>query len=480
MPERSPLAFLNRPWSLAARLMAWYAGATVAVALAAAAILYLGLSQELRQGTDDLLLERIQVLRGLLQKGTVGQYELMWEVESEWEWSEHHDIFLRILDRKRAVVLQTPRMAALVPAELFPSPADLEAPLRGRRIGGPSGGLFQVMAAEATGPGPHDRWVIQAAFDLGSEGNVLGRFKLLLALVVGAAVLVSLVLGFRITRSGLRPLAEIVDTTRRIRSSTLSERIHLPNLPPELASLADNFNDMLSRLEESFDRLSRFSADIAHELRTPLNNLRGEAEVALGKPRTPEEYRDVLVSGLEEYSNLSRTIDRLLFIAQAERSTAPVQRERVDVCAELRGVVEFYEPVLAEKSLNLQVLCGDGSLWLEADRELFRRALGNLVANALAFTRGGGSVALDAEQRNGTVRVQVRDTGIGIAPEHLPHVLDRFYRVERTRTKHSGGTGLGLSIVKAVMDLHGGYVEIASQPGSGTHVTLVFPCTTKS
>lgn len=475
-----PVVLPHRPLSLAGRLVAWYACVTVALAIAASLILYESLARDLRQATDNLLLERIQVLRALLREGPFAQSELKWEVvESEWEWLEHHQILLRILDGRRNVVLETRQLASLLPVGLFPAPAGREAPLRGLRIDSPSGRAFQAMAAEVPGPGGDARWVIQVAFDLANEGNVLRDFKLQLALVVGGAVFASLGLVYHITRNGLRPLAEIVEKTRRIRSCTLSERIHLPNLPPELTSLENNFNDMLGRLEESFARLSRFSADIAHELRTPLNNLRGEAEVALSRPRTPEEHCDILVSSLEEYAGLARTVERLLFIAQAEQSTA-IQWERVDVCAELRGVVDFYEPALAEKRLDLQVSCGDGSLLLDADRELFRRAVGNLVANALAFTQGGGSIALDAEQRNGTIRVQVRDTGIGIAPEHLPHVFDRLYRVKRTRARGSGGVGLGLSIVKAVMDLHGGSVEIASDLGTGTSVTLVFPNLTKS
>lgn len=457
--------------------MTWYACATVALAIAASLILYQGLSRELRQATDNQLLERIELLRALLQKETFAHGELKWEVESEWEWLEHHEIFLRILDGRRNVFLETKGLAPLLPVGLFPAPAGREAPLRSLRIDSPSGRVFQAMAAEV--PGPGGGWVIQAAFDLANEGRVLREFKLLLAFVVGGAMFASLGFGYQITRNGLRPLAEIVETTRRIRSSTLSERIHLPNLPPELASLEDNFNDMLGRLEESFARLSRFSADIAHELRTPLNNLRGEAEVALSRPRTPEEHRDILVSSLEEYAGLARTVERLLFIAQAEQST-PIQREQVDVCAELKGVVDFYEPALTEKRLDLHVSGCVGSLCLDADRELFRRAVSNLVENALAFTQDGGSIGLGVEQRNGTIRVQVRDTGIGIAPEHLPYVFDRLYRVQRTRTKGSGGVGLGLSIVKAVMDLHGGSVEIASDLGTGTSVTLVFPNLTKS
>ncbi len=446
--------------------------------VATAAILYLGVSTELRHATDHLLLGRIQVLRALLRKGVAARYELKWETQSEWEWVEHHDIYLRILDRNRKVMLETPQMASRVPAGLFPAPSGREEAPQGQRVLGPSGIRYQVLAVEALGPTADDRCVIQAAFDLQSERQVLGNFRNLLAVVLSAAALGVLVLGYRITRSGLRPLADIVATTVRIRSSTLSERIHAQNLPPELASLAENFNEMLSRLEESFARLSRFSADIAHELRTPLSNLRGEAEVALGRPRSPEEYREVLVSALEEYAHLSRTIDRLLFIAQAERATIPLRRERLDVCAELRGVADFYEPALAEKQLTLEVSCGQGSLWLEADRELFRSAVGNLVANALSFTPGGGGVVLLAEQRDGAVRVQVLDTGIGIAPEHLPHVLDRFYRADQTRTKGASGSGLGLSIVKSVMDLHGGTVEIDSKPGAGTAATLIFPSRT--
>jgi two-component system, OmpR family, heavy metal sensor histidine kinase CusS len=466
--------------SLAGRLMLWYGLTAVALALTAAVIIYWGLSRELRQGADSLLLERVQVLRALLREGTTAaQHELRWEVESEWEWLEHHQIFLRILDPNQNVVVETRQLAPQLPAGVFPAAAGPEMPLRGRRIAGPFGGKFQVMSAEAAGPRGDGVFVIQAAFDLRTEGQVLDRFRLLLAIVVGGCALLSLVFGYQITRRGLRPVAEIVGTTRRIGGSTLSERIRLEHLPPELASLADSFNAMLERLDISFARLSRFSADVAHELRTPLNNLRGEAEVALSRPRTPEEYRNVLASSLEECGSLAKTIDRLLFIAQAERSEAPILREQIGVYAELRSLADYYEPALAEKGLELRVECEE-SLSLEADRELFRRAVGNLVANALAFTPRGGTISLCGERRDGTIRVQVRDTGIGIPAEHLPHVLDRFYRVESTRSKRAGGTGLGLSIVKAVMDIHGGRVDIASQPGAGTTATLIFPSLTKS
>jgi len=330
------------------------------------------------------------------------------------------------------------------------------------------------MTAAATGTRPSDRWIIQAAFDIQQEEALLNTYRHLLVIVLVVTALVSLGFARHITRTAMRPLAEIVQKTRRIQSSTLSERIHLPHLPAELASLADNFNSMLERLDESFVRLSRFSADIAHELRNPVNILRGEAEVALRKPRSAAEYRDVLVSSLEEYSQLSRIVDALLFIAQAETPGIQICRETIDVATEFRNISEFYEPIASEKRVTLAVGL-DGELRMNVDPVLFRRAVGNLVSNAVAHTPSGETVVISAVQDDSATRVEVADTGIGIAPEHLPHVFDRFYRVERARVRGPGCVGLGLSIVKVIMDLHQGSAEIASEPGRGTRVILVFP-----
>src|SRR6266851_522390 len=173
-----------------------------------------------------------------------------------------------------------------------------------------------------------------------------------------------------------------------------------------------------------------------------------------------------LVSSLEEYSQLSRIVDSLLFIAQAETSGTHICRETIDVAAELRGISEFYEPIAAEKLVTVTVRL-DGELRTEVDRVLFRRAVGNLVSNAVAHTPSDGTVALTAVQDDSVTRVEVADTGIGITAEHLPHVFDRFYRVERARVRDPGCVGLGLSIVKVIMDLHEGSAEVASEPGAG-------------
>jgi two-component system heavy metal sensor histidine kinase CusS len=232
---------------------------------------------------------------------------------------------------------------------------------------------------------------------------------------------------------------------------------------------------MLDRLQESFERISRFSADIAHDLRTPVNNIRGEAEVALARARTVDEYRDVLESCLEEAVRLSDLIGNLLFLARAESPLAHLHRERVNVNELLGGVREYYEASAANGAISLTTQVDTTPVIAELDRTLVQRAVGNLVSNALAHTPPGGSVVLATTVEAGTIRIEVSDTGVGIPPEALPRVFDRFFRVDESRSQASGGTGLGLAIVQSIALLHGGNAEIASQPGQGTRVTLCIP-----
>jgi two-component system heavy metal sensor histidine kinase CusS len=264
-------------------------------------------------------------------------------------------------------------------------------------------------------------------------------------------------------------------TARHISSTNLRERLQPEGYPFELAALAGTFNQMLDRLEESFERISRFSADIAHDLRTPVNNIRGEAEVALARTRSAEDYRDVIESCLEEAVRLSDLIGDLLFLARAESPLTHLRRENVDVGELLGRVREYYEASAADGGVSLTTRAGGGAVIAEMDRALLQRAVGNLVSNSLANTPPGGSVILGMTADSSTIRIEIADTGIGIPAEALPRVFDRFFRVDSSRSKVSGGTGLGLAIVKSIAELHGGHVEIASEPGHGTRVTLHIP-----
>jgi two-component system heavy metal sensor histidine kinase CusS len=336
-----------------------------------------------------------------------------------------------------------------------------------------------VCSAWATSAGAGDaaqgkpqRFIYTVALDTSTEQGVLHdyRNKLLLVLIGGSVI--SAFIGTFVARRGIRPIEEISAAAHRITANALAERVGSMAWPRELAGLATEFDAMLQRLEDSFRRLSQFSADIAHELRTPINNLMGEAEVALSRERTSGEYAKVIASSLEECHRLAELIDSLLFLARAENADLSLQKSWFQIADELANLLSYHELAAAELGVALG-FSGDAMLF--ADITLFRRAISNVVANALRHTASGGNVSVEVHPERDAVKILTRDNGTGIPAEHLPRLFDRFYRVDASRNTAMAGTGLGLAIVKTIMDLHGGSVTIQSELGKGTLVTLVFP-----
>ena len=464
------------PWSLAARLSVWYALSAFALVLASSAMLYWALTGSLNREDDEFLADKVRVLTKLLRERPRDAPELRWEVEEEWAPRQYAQTFVRILDDRGRTLVSTSGMDRRLPPAAFPAPTPAGAETgAGLDLRAAEGEPFRGMSAEAgAGPNGAARRVVQVAVDNLAEEALLATYRRRVWLVLGVALAACSLTGFEIARRGIRPVREIAAAARRVSTATLHGRVDPARYPAELRSLAQTLNGMLDRLEESFSRLSRFSADIAHELRTPLNILRGEAEVALGQSRSADEYRDVLGSCLEECSHLSRLVESLLFLARAEDPRAQVRAERVDVPAELAKLREFYGAAANEAGVRLALRPGP-PLAAEVDRTLFQWAVANLIANALAHTPAGGTVELSADPEDGAFRVEVADTGGGIPPGHLPHVFDRFHRVDDARSKQAGGVGLGLAIVRSIMSLHDGTVHIDSDPARGTRATLRFP-----
>ncbi len=463
---------------MVARLTIWYASSAFVLILISTIALYAALVSNLDREDADFAADIVNIVRAYLRDRPHDVIGLKQTVEWEWAHREYARIYVRVLDAKGHVTVETPQMSKVLAANLFPAPVAVNAEARhGVEISTPGLESYRAVSAlPSVGNDRSDTRVIQVALDQAHEVGLLSEYRRRLWAVLSAALVVCTAAGYAIARRGVRPIEEIAETARRVRSSTLDSRIHTAGLPTELSSLAETFNTMLAGLEDSFGRLSRFSADIAHELRTPVNNLRGEAEVALRQTRSADEYRHVLESLLEETVRLSRMIDSLLFVARAESPETQISRERLNVARELRLIREFYEAPAAEAGVDLTV-DADEDLWASLDRTLWQRAIGNLVANALDHTPQGGRTTLTASQEAGQLRVAVADTGCGIPPEHLPHVFDRFYRVDPSRSARSGRLGLGLALVKSIVALHGGSVDIASTPGHGTTVTLRIPRT---
>jgi two-component system heavy metal sensor histidine kinase CusS len=443
--------------------------------LLATASLYLVLRTELDRSTELFLADKLHVLRTMLRERPDDEDALREEIELESAARRYQRFYIRLVDEHGSPIMTTPLMAEQLDL------AELANRTRGRfersiAMAGRHGQPFRVTsAAVAVGTPPTHSDTVQIAIDVSQEEELLARYRLWFrGILIATSVLFPLA-GYRIARHGIRPVEEIAATARRITSTNLRERIASEGYPLELASLAGTFNEMLERLEESFDRISRFSADIAHDLRTPVNNIRGEAEVALARSRTVEEYRDVLESSLEEAVRLSELIGDLLFLARAESPLTELHRVNVNIGELLNSVRDYYEASAAAAGISLVVNNGAEPLNAELDRSLMLRAVSNLVSNAIAHTPPGGTVSLTDTNEDAAIRIEVSDTGVGIPADALPKVFDRFFRVDPSRSKNSGGTGLGLAIVQSIMTLHGGKAEISSELGRGTCLTLRIP-----
>lgn len=472
-PEVRPPA---SSWSLALRLTAWYVGSSFAILLTATIALYLILIGNVRREQDAFLSDKVRFIREMLQKRPDDLADLKEEVEQTWAPVQFARVYVRVIDGNGQVMAESPDMGDRLDVKIFPQPvaSDVE-PSEGVTLRGKLGSVLRGMSAQADlGEEGDQTATIQAALNTDTARDLIAGYRTTLLLVLGIGLASCGVAGYWMARSGLKPLRQIAATTERITSVNLGERIRVEGLPGELSALAGRFNDMLERLEDSFERLSRFSADIAHELRTPVNNLRVGMEVSLGRGRSVEEYRETLGSCLEECSRLSRIIDSMLFIARSEDPRTHITREPVDVSRELLRVREFFELPAAEAGVELLTSCAP-NVHADLDRLLFQRAVSNLVGNALRYTSRGGRVAVSAARENGELRVEVADTGCGIPPEDLPHIFDRFYRADVARSNAAGNAGLGLAIVKSIVALHGGTITARSKPGEGTSISIRLP-----
>jgi two-component system heavy metal sensor histidine kinase CusS len=441
----------------------------------ATASLYIVLVRELEKSTDLFLADKVHVLRTLLRDRPEDADALREEIELESAARQYEQFYIRLLNGRNTPVLTTPGMTEqLDMAQL--TVQTHSHPGRTIAMKGKNGRPFRVISV----PSPVGLKVIetdtlQIAIDVSQKEALLARFRFWFWGILLATFALFPWIGFQIARRGIRPVEEMATTARHISSTNLRERIVPEGYPFELASLASTFNQMLDRLEESFERISRFSADIAHDLRTPVNNIRGEAEVALARARSAQEYREVIDSCLEEAERLSDLIGDLLFLARAESPLTHLRCELVNVGELLGGVREYYEASAADGGVSLTTTLTEQPVIAELDRTLLQRAVGNLVSNALAHTPRGGTVQLEAKADPSAVHIEVSDTGAGIPAEALPRVFDRFFRVDSSRSQGSGGTGLGLAIVQSIALLHGGRAEISSQLGQGTRVTLRIP-----
>ena len=312
-------------------------------------------------------------------------------------------------------------------------------------------------------PDKADSPQLSLLLDITHHQHFLQRMQHLIWLTVGLSALATALLGAWAARSGLRPLRRMSAVARGISAQSLNARLPEAQMPAELTELAHSFNAMLGRLDDSFQRLSAFSADIAHELRTPLSNLLTHTQVTLTRPRPLEDYREALHSNLEELQWMAQLVNDMLYLAKADHGLLVPKREPLELAKEADALLEFFAPLAEDAQVSLS---RDGAGRFEGDRAMLRRALSNLLDNALRFTPANGEVRVRVAEQAKSLRVTVENSGEGISAELLPRLFDRFYRADPARQEGSSEhAGLGLAITQSIIKAHGGQIHCESAQG---------------
>lgn len=455
------------------RMTLWYGLVLATVIVVFGTSVYLLMAHQLRSRLDAGL---SQELTGLMEEVEEAKNHSRLQERLRRRFSNHELFDYQVTSSDGTVIFKSERLKT----ETLPSPPvpssfkrlDFESvPLRSRDL--TLGHLGRVRVSSELVPGPDSTVVIQAVASLATDEHELSELLLILLLAGPLSLGAALGGGYLLAKKALAPVERMARAAGEITAKRLGIRLEVPTPTDELGQLATTLNDMIAGLERSFEEIRRFTADAAHELRTPLAVLRSEAEVALRMPRDSEEYRQVIETMLEQVLRLSRLAEQLLSLCREDAGLVPRVRKPVKLDDVLRDVAEHMRAVAGERGLSLYeehvAPCR-----VPGDEDQLRRLLFNVVDNAIKFTPEG-SITLRGEVKEGCVRVVISDTGIGIAAENLPHVFERFYRVDPARGQEVEGTGLGLAIGRSIAEAHGGELQIESTLGVGTHVILTLP-----
>lgn len=454
----------SRPLSLTLRVALLLAAVSVASFLAVGAYLYHTLQRQMSSRDDVELIVKADQVRHLIAAMPSAEAVRQGAHALKDTLYGHHDFMLKVNAADGEPLLQTSVTSRPLP-QVDSVPAGRALTLDDIHDWQPASGIGRMV--RATGRAGADPVQVTLARERSDRLKVLRDYvgDLLLALSCGA--LLATLLGYIIVHRSMRQLRSVVAKANDISTSRMNTRLSVQDAPAELREMGEAFNAMLNRLEDGVQRLSGFAADLAHDMRTPLNTLMMETQVALSRARTAEEYQALLASNFEEYERLSRMIDNTLFLARVDNAQLALKRETLDLAAELQRIHDYFEFLAEDVGVRLSVEAEP--LRASIDPVLLQRAVSNLMANAIAHTPAGGTVALSARQLEQGVAIAVANSGPGIESAHLPHIFDRYYRADQAR---SAGAGLGLSIVRAIMELHEGNVTVESRPGLTTFSLL--------
>ncbi|WP_343572938.1 heavy metal sensor histidine kinase [Pseudomonas sp.] len=436
---------LSARLSLGARLSLLFAACTAAVSLLAGIVFSRASEAHFVELDLQVMAGKLAIFRDTLTDVASPAQLQPHVAQLRQELERHPDLGLRLAGADGQSWFE--QMPAMVMPGSPPAFRELQAPLDAQLPNGPQ---------------------LTLVLDITHHQHFLQRMQQLIWLTMSLSALATALLGAWAARSSLRPLRRMSEVAAKVSAHSLTTRLDAEQMPQELRGLAAELNAMLARLEEAFQRLSAFSADIAHELRTPLTGLLTQTQVVLSRSRGLEEYREALHGNLEELERLTAMVNDMLFLAKADHGLLTPNSQPLELAAEVDELLEFYGPLAEEKAIRLE---RNGELRVQGDRALLRRVLANLLDNALRFTADGGIVRVRLEPG----RLSVENPGQEIPAERLARLFDRFYRADPARREGQGEhAGLGLAICRSIVRAHGGEIRCESADG-WTRFVIEFP-----
>ena len=456
---------MTSQWSIRTRLTLWYSVVLLAGLVLLSAGIWVTVSHSLRASLDDSLTEHAAgVITVLRTESESENSNHLSEELNEYATATPGGNLMEIRDAQGHPILQSKTVAMPVSGS---APAFAEQTSNSVR--------YRTFTTTVAVNGQPYRVLVATPMD--ATELTLRRVRWLLLWSAPAVLLLASLGGIWISRRALAPVDEITLAARSIGIQSLSRRLDVPSTGDELQRLSETWNEMLARLEAAVKRLSQFTADASHELRTPVALIRTTAELTLRRERSPETYREALRQVVLESERTSRLVDDLLLLARADAGLPSLALERMELTPLVRDVCQQGQVLAESRQLQISTVAPEEPVFVEANDPALRRMLLLLLDNAMKYTPVGGRIVLSVDRDPGGATVAVRDTGIGIPETALPHVFERFYRVDESRNRDAGGTGLGLSIAKWIAERHHASLEAESVVGEGSVFRIRFPLT---
>ncbi|HYT66600.1 MAG TPA: ATP-binding protein [Vicinamibacterales bacterium] len=454
------------PLALRTRLTVFYTAVFGVLLTALAAVSYRALAQQLDSDATNSLTELTNGLHGYLRVDD-GKPDFVFDPNDpdESAFVKRATRYYQIYDGATGALLA--QSEAMEPLGLTFAPAEVKSFRDQPSLHDIETDYGRIRLTNSVIEVGRQTYLLQVGTSLAGMDTALNKFLRLLLWGVPAGLVIAVLAGGWMARVALAPLARLAQAARGIDAVNLRQRLPVRGTRDGLDDVAIAFNDTLARVDAVVSEMRQFSTALAHELRTPIAALRGEIELAAMKPGVPEDARAAAASQLEELDKLKRTIDQLLTLARAESGQIPLNSERVELAPLVESIVDQLEPVAHAQGLTLESDL-KARPTVEGDAEWLERLLLNLLDNAFKFTPRGGAVVVRVDELEGQSRLEVRDTGIGMPADVVPHVFERFYRADPARSSSALGAGLGLSLVKWIVDRHHGSVSVTSEPGRGS------------